>query len=198
MKRCCGLFLIVVLFGCYIVQGALSQIRHDGVILQIDTTYYTVRGGSVEDLRSQVKTLGPQKGGKRYDAGTEYQIRWRYRSVTANGICRFDSVVVHLNVKFIYPRWVIPPSASERLVQTWRRYSANLLRHEDGHLDLALTGCREILKAIKEIHPEITCRSIEGKADSFAEAIVANVQKKQVEYDRITDHGTIQGVRLDP
>lgn len=198
MNRFCGLFLILVLFVCFAGQGALSQTRQEGIVVQIDTTYYTVRGGSVENLRSQVKTLGPQKGGKRYDAGTEYQIRWRYRSVTANGICRFDSAVVLLNVKFIYPRWEIPPSASERLVQTWKRYYTNLLRHEDGHLDLALTGSRELLQAIKEILPEITCRSIEAKADSFAEAIVASVQKKQVEYDRITDHGATQGVRLDP
>jgi predicted secreted Zn-dependent protease len=179
-------------------QETLSQTRHEGIILQIDTTYYTVRGSTVDDLRSQVKTLGPQKGGKRFDAGTEYQIRWRNRSVTANGICRFDSVVVHLNVKFIYPRWQIPPSASERLVNTWRRYFTKLLEHENGHLDLALAGCREILQAIKQIQPEITCRAIEEKAESIAEAIVARVQKKQLEYDRVTDHGTTQGVRLDP
>ena len=198
MKRFGGFIFIWGFSLCCSVQGGRSQTREDGITLHIDTTYYAVRGGSVEDLRSQVKTLGPQDGGKRYDAGTEYQIRWRYRTVRVGEMCRFDSVVVHLNVRFIYPRWEIPSSASERLVQTWRRYYINLQGHEYGHFDLARTGCKEILRVIKEIQPSLTCRSIEDTADSMAEAIVASVKKKQAEYDRVTDHGATQGVRLDP
>jgi hypothetical protein len=116
-----------------------------------------------------------------------------------------DTVDVRLAITVRYPEWVDMASCEDaRLVEDWRRYVANLYRHEIGHVYLARAGLRRLRRDLNSIEAYVTdtgcagacARAAEIRCDLIQEAftnITLETSQDQEGYDRRTDYGSSQG-----
>jgi predicted secreted Zn-dependent protease len=116
-----------------------------------------------------------------------------------------DAVDVRLVVTVRYPEWVdVTSCEDERLVQDWRRYIADLYRHEIGHVYLARAGLHRLRRHLSSIEAHVMdtgctgacARAVEIHHDLIQEAfaeITHEISQDQEGYDRRTDYGRSQG-----
>ena len=93
-----------------------------------------------------------------------------------------------LRVVVGFPRWTHPKAAPASLASAWARYVRALARHEQGHVDYAVSHKAAVVRAIKNA----TC----GSANAAALKQLDLIRKHDVAYDKTTGHGATQGARF--
>ncbi len=150
--------------------------------------YYEIEGSSETDLRAQMDEFGPVDfSGFKSDAVTEWYIFWDWPGFGSDG-CSLNEAVVSYKVKIIFPHWMPPAGAPNNLLVKWFNYTYKLANHEKGHVDHLVANYQSVLDAIKGA----TC----GSADTAAKAALELLRAFDLEYDRQTEHGAIQGARF--
>ena len=158
--------------------------------------YYDVVGNNAQVLRQQMNAKGPLDGGRRFDAHTDWYVKWNYRyRPTASG-CEFTSVEVSLTGTILLPRWVHTGNASGALVQKWDRYVAALRLHENGHYAHGVSAEKAIEAMAKSFRGSGDCRVMASEFNDQAHSIRARYNALDVAYDRETDHGRTQGAQF--
>jgi predicted secreted Zn-dependent protease len=164
---------------------------------RFDIEYYRVRGGTVDVLRRELDARGPiGDSGRRGDGLTRWHIAWRYGLDSNAGRCTASRIVVDLEIRMILPRWDRPVGADPNLVARWNRYLAALRTHEDGHRYRAEAAAREVRQRLAAEPGMRDCDRLRKHMDSKANALLNELRGKQADYDRDTDYGKTQGVRL--
>jgi predicted secreted Zn-dependent protease len=150
--------------------------------------YYDVVGSTSAELRQQLATLGPKDSqGKRWHAVTSWRLNWRWPTFS-DGTCRMGDATVMATVEVTFPRWAPPAGVARALIDDWIEYTRVLARHEQGHVDLAVDGAKEMQVALRRA----TCAT----ADNVARTEMARINDLQEEYDVETDHGANQGAEF--
>lgn len=158
--------------------------------------YYDVTGNDAQALRQQMSAKGPLDHGKRFDAHTDWYVKWGYRyRPTATG-CEFISVDVSVTGTILLPRWSHTDRASSALVQKWDRYLAALRLHEEGHYDHGADAAKEIEALAKSFHDSGDCKAMVAAFNEQARSIIEKYNALDVAYDRETDHGRAQGAQF--
>jgi predicted secreted Zn-dependent protease len=156
--------------------------------------YYEIRGNSETELRCQMTKNGCRwADGKKYDSLTSWQWRWDLGSDTASRTCTADSVRVTLDVSFRFPKWIASGDAPRPLVDKWDRYMRNLIRHEEGHRDMALEATADFARAVAGLPPVASCEDLDREVRALSRAMMAQLNADENEYDAATDHGSTQG-----
>jgi predicted secreted Zn-dependent protease len=159
--------------------------------------YYEVRGATVDALRRELDARGPfGDSGRRGDGLTRWNIAWRYGLDSNAARCTASNIIVDLDIRMILPRWAKPADVNPNLVARWNRYVAALRLHEDGHRELAETAAREVRQRLAAEPVARDCDRLRKRMDSRANERLNELRREQAEYDRVTDFGKQQGVRL--
>lgn len=158
--------------------------------------YYEVAGSSAEQLRASINRMRPNDGkGERHDAVTRWDVHWQYRYRSAAGACALTSFTTSVEVLTTLPTWS-NREAGSRLAERWDRYITALKDHERGHARIGLRAAREIQERISALEPAPTCPLLEESIKSKGEALLDAHRSEEVEYDRRTKHGSLQGARF--
>jgi predicted secreted Zn-dependent protease len=158
--------------------------------------YYDVAGNSATALRQQMTAKGPLDDGKRFDAHTDWYVKWNYRyRPTASG-CEFTSMDVSLSGTILLPRWNHADDASNALVQKWDTYLAALRLHENGHYAQGANAAKAIEAFARSSHGSGDCAAMVSEFNDQARAIVDKYKAQDAAYDRATDHGRTQGAQF--
>ena len=157
--------------------------------------YFTIDGDTSLELSAAIDAKGPVgEDGRRSDGFTRWNMSWTFGLSTDDTGCIPGRVSVDLDIHMILPRWDTPPGADPRLIGRWNRYLAALRNHEDGHRNRAETAAGELRRALlRERAPD--CQTLENRLDSMANALLADLRKRQTAYDLETNFGKNQGVR---
>ena len=109
---------------------------------------YQITGSTVHDLRQMINRDGPTNSddGKRYDGLTEWSLKWDYKLKRRGKMWIVVNRTVLLDIKVLTPRWTDFQTAPGILRTQWQIYRANLLRHEEGHVRVALRAANAIDK----------------------------------------------------
>lgn len=92
--------------------------------------YYDIYGGSIEELRSQMKSKGIKgKDGRVYTGLTTWDIRFVYDIGSENGRYSVSSATTKVDIVYRMPRFA---TADLQLAELWRTYLENLQQHEFG------------------------------------------------------------------
>jgi predicted secreted Zn-dependent protease len=172
--------------------AAVAADRND-----FNVEYYTVSGGTVEELRDELNTLGPiGRSGAISEGNTRSRIEWRFEFDRNGGTCTVKQAFVDVTILMTLPRWQRPPGVDQELVSHWNRYISALRMHEDGHRYLVDAAAREVRRilSIKSSGPD--CTTLRNQMNSKARALVQELERKQADYDRETGNGRTQGVWL--
>ena len=85
-------------------------------------------------------------------------------------------------------------NAEAGLAENWQRYMTNLIIHEEGHKDLAISGAQAILDALLSLPNAASCgEDVQSLVSSTGDEIFADYNARQKAYDTETNHGETQG-----
>lgn len=165
----------------------------EGVSIQYD--YYSILGGSAEELRQQMLQRGPQDAvtGARFDGYTRWNLNWNFETQPLGGQCQVEGISVDAKAIVTMPQWNIPADVPSALAKKWKDYTEALREHELGHVDHARQAKQEILRSFGLLPPAPSCSQAQLIADSLGGQIIQKYAQKDAEYDRITGHGVTQG-----
>ena len=160
---------------------------------------YEIKGDTTSELVSQMAQLGPyDKGeGRRFQGFTEWFVRWNYQLAhQPGGKCSLGELNVDLDVKMTLPEWEPKRHADRLLVQEWPHFLAKLTEHEMGHRNNAVRAAFAVRDAITAVAPMADCGQFTSAMNAAGNAALAQLRDADAEYDRQTEHGARQGVRL--
>lgn len=142
-------------------------------ITDAEVRFYTVTGSTANEIRSSLNQNRPGS----YDAWAQWYFTW-------SG-CQEGGVQVNYTITVDFPQWSPPPDPSSALVQSWNRYIHALALHEQGHVDLVMEAVPNFIETLQNV----PCDQINATAN----AMLAEINQANVEYDEETDHGATQG-----
>ena len=190
---------IVIAASSIISAGCASAHRNPvldkfpaGISGHTSVLYYDVTGNTVEEIRADMRRLGPKVGGGSYFAEARSPMRWNWRfDRTGSSYCSISDVTVSVNSEITLPRWTPPDNADPDLVDEWNRFLAALETHEAGHKDISAKAGRAIIARLRGFSD--LCSNINTRASELARSIVDRAVVEQSDYDFTTRHGLTQG-----
>ncbi len=156
--------------------------------------YYEVRGETEKDLRCQMTENGcTWNDGKRYDSITKWNVKWDYDYDRRPNTCAPASFRAAVEVTFRFPKWVHPDTVPPALARKWDSYMKNLILHERGHRDIAVTAAAQLTRSISRLSPAATCPDIDREVKALCREHMKKLNDDQKAYDTATTHGAKQG-----
>ena len=179
---------------CFSIIVSNPAIAKNSPIISIKTHYYDIQDSSSTQLRSQLNQLGivDPNTGDRFDAYTRWQVRWSYNYLPIGNQCQITNPKVNIDVTFTMPRWNNSANASVELKKRWNRYITALQTHEDGHKNHGINAGKDVLQTLTNLITP-SCQQISNVANQKGQEVIKQYNLKDIEYDRLTNHGLTQG-----
>ena len=183
-----------IFFGFFIS----SVVIFSAPIVKRDNSTYKVSGSTVEEVRDQIEKLGPMHPveKKRYDGITQWNLSWKYQLSRRGKIWIVTSCSVKLNIKVRVPQWIDRDKASPLVQRQWKIYQTNLVRHEQGHVNIAIGAANAVDKYIGTYGGASSIDQMRVNIERNAKLILERFRKYDVNYDKRTRHGAKQGARF--
>lgn len=174
---------------------AKTEPQSGAVPVSVRYNYYPIQGVTDTELRSQMTQQGPLDTleGRRYDANTTWAVYWSYRYKTVGNQCTIGSVQTKVNITFTLPQWQSAPDTPRSLRAEWNQYLAALQTHEDGHKNHGIAAAQDVRQTLSRFPSAASCSKLGVAANQAAQRIVRQYNRKDIEYDRLTQHGFTQG-----
>ena len=170
--------------------------KNTGVFQNTTTSTYAIYGISLNQIAGQIHTCSPVTlGSDRFAGSTTYRISWTY-SIAQNQdkTCTVDNVSVGLGIHYTMPSWE-QAGANSVITGQWQTFYANLFTHEQGHATIARQHADAIVTQLRAI-PPMDCNQITTFASAKADAIRAQLDAANEQYDASTNHGDTQGAHF--
>lgn len=166
--------------------------------LKIDYKFYDIHPVEPQELYREMHQQSPIiYNGKKFVGFTNWRVTWKYSWQTRNEQCQIKTVSTDLQVVYTMPRIHSSHSVTPQVRQKFDRYYADLLQHEKGHKDSGLYAAREIEQSLLDMQPLKSCKRLSQSANYRAEQIIKKYNQRDLNYDRLTEHGKLQNVNLD-
>ena len=162
-----------------------------GIVGHTSVLYYDVHGRTLDELRADMRRLGPKVADSSFVGETRSPMRWSWRTESANGTCSIRDVSVSVNAQITLPRWTPPADTEPGLASEWTRFIAALETHEAGHKDISAKAGSEIVTRLRGLSG--LCSQLNTRAGDLARMIVEKANDDQKTYDAMTRHGLTQG-----
>ncbi|MEK6247626.1 MAG: DUF922 domain-containing Zn-dependent protease, partial [Planctomycetales bacterium] len=131
-------------------------------------------------------------------AYAQWHIDWNYSVLIKPEEYRLTEFDVLVQARLMLPQWDIPDSALKQTKEEWKRFMDAVILHENGHVDIGLQAANEMRKVIASRDWVAADKKALNKAVNAAcQDILEKYQKKEIEYDDLTDHRRTQGASLN-
>lgn len=193
---------LVWALGPWLALGGAAGQSHEGLrnadgnSRQVQVETYDVAGDTAAEIRRELSRRGPLSGGKRFDARTEWTVRWWFDVEPEAGGCRVLRPRVDLHVLVTLPRWRREAEAPAELVERWERFLAALREHEQGHRAIGFAAADELQAMLFEQPAARDCAEARRRANRLGHEIVARRMRDNDRYDQRTQHGASEGARF--
>lgn len=181
-------FATCVAIGTLLMSSAL----HAKPNVEVDYRFYTVSPHNYADLKHELDSKSPIRQGDRVAHGhTRINLKWQpVMQPSANG-CTVTRVDANLGLRYTLPQLQLA-SPNEDLRAKFAESYEILHEHEIGHGKLAIEAAQEIDRQLVGMFTSASCEDLEKQAISAASVIYKKYKEKELEYDRLTDHGRNQ------
>lgn len=176
--------------------SATTSGKAPGIYTNVSSpSYYSVYGNSLDQVRNQILSCGPNVGGgRRYAAVTSYAASWSFAHTPVAGdanTCTISNPVFVMNVTQGLPTY--QNDAAPASVKTaWGKFISGLTTHENGHTALDVATARDIYTKLQN-YPAMSCIDIHNSATAMIKAELAKLNAQNSNYDNDTNHGETQG-----
>ncbi|WP_300138843.1 DUF922 domain-containing protein [Pseudodesulfovibrio sp.] len=177
MRRLTPLLALLALLLTPVRAGA-------GVTVSTSEDHYVVEGST----RAQISRFYQQRE-TRSAASARPSFKYSYTWRQQGGMCTVTDVKVHLHLLYTYPR--LASATGRRTAQWWNDTLKQLTIHERIHGDIARDAAKELERELLRIR-DVPCSAIKEKVKYRAERVFQDHQRRQEDYDRLTEHGLKQ------
>lgn len=180
------------LLTCITLGAVLSPTLQAKPNVEVDYRFYTVSPHTYEDLKHELDSKSPIRQGDRVAHGhTRVNLKWQpVMQPGANG-CVVTRIDANLGLRYTLPQLELLTPNDDLRAKFAESYEI-LHDHEIGHGKLAIEAAQEIDKQLVGMFTSGTCEELEKQAISAAGVIYREYKEKELEYDRLTDHGRNQ------
>ncbi len=160
--------------------------------------YYDVTGNTPQEIRQDLNRIGPltDAGRQRFDAVTNWYVRWRYNYARTSQSCSISSVSLTVEVAIKMPRLAPSPNRLAMVTSAFEDFAKNLMTHEKGHAQNGIDIARRIEEGIRKLPPESSCEQLGQIANALGNSLIKEANRADIEYDARTQHGRTQGARF--
>ena len=148
--------------------------------------YYSIGGSTLDAIQKQLDSRGPKVSttGNRHAATTQFEFdsRISYQR-RANG-CGVASALVTVKARVVLPHWRRPPAASAKVRFVWDALSADIKRHEEGHIVIAMNHARLLERALLAIQRQRNCEEALDRGINVTEKLLVKHNAAQADFDR--------------
>ena len=169
----------------------MLSVAAPGTSLAQTVSTYPVIGGRADELLDSMRRNGP----KGYWGFTRADYRWRFQFAASAGTCRATSVTITETIEVTLPDWTNESAGPACLRANWRRMVEALRAHEMQHVAMWRPARARIEAAIRATAPS-SCTGFAEQANAAARRVIAEVQAENDAFDRKSDHGRREGVKL--
>lgn len=156
--------------------------------------YYSVNPVSRADMLASLRAASPiREGGEIFFGYTYSSVKWNFRWKYNSNSCWIASVATELATTYTLPQLA---SDSVEVKQVWSRWFPKLLRHENGHHDIAIKTARKIDAGIASMVPQPNCQVLGKLANELGKKYIEEMGVLNKKYDQDTNHGETEGARL--
>jgi predicted secreted Zn-dependent protease len=167
------------------------------VAVTTSTEEYTVSGDSVREILGSIDRVAPLgQGAKRHAGYTDWHVDYHYSYERSYQGCRARPVSTDVKITYQMPHWATEPAARDSLRIEWNRFIAALWVHEKGHGEHGVLAAQEIKAKLEGLPPEKDCEAADTRARAVAQEVLRRYADADVDYDRQTEGGRMQGARL--
>ena len=190
--------ILSFVFSSLLANAALAQeqtraLVEIGLTVDVRYDYYAVEGTAAREILNSMQRNGPSDGDESFFAITSAQSGFRYLPVETPQGCTLDEIGVQTEITVTLPKWVDVKSATPALQETWEHFMSRLLQHERWHIDASKTAAEEFYAVLFDLQ-QPTCAQLDSHAKRMIQNISDRSARQNVEYDRDTDHGRLEGV----
>lgn len=164
---------------------------------QSEIVWYPISGTTLNDLRAQMRVLGPRDGGVARAGYTRGYTHWSLTYSNDAGACVVRTERVTVSDTVTLPLWTPPPNADPGVVAEWSRFVTMLGRHEEGHREITLNGAARIGRTLSALPSHASCSDLMTDANAQGHAILDAMNARQQQYDLETNHGLRRGTNLE-
>jgi predicted secreted Zn-dependent protease len=183
----------VIIMIVLVIVGLSSSALSDPAV-DAKKNYYMVSGRTADEIRSSLNSKTPvHKGGKNFDAKTDWFVKWNYRWNDSGDSCVITNVTTRVDIHYILPKLRSIDDISGSLRIKWEDYWRALWLHEKGHGDFGLRAARKIEKSLINLEARSSCKKLGQDANLLANQIIEKIARLEKEYDINTNHGLDDG-----
>lgn len=166
-------------------------------IVNIEYKYYDVIGVNINDLRSETIKHSPIKyKGTTFRGSAGWRMKPYYRAKERGGVWYLDNIAVEIDIKITMPKWQDYRKAHRDEQKRWDVYYEKLLKHEHNHRDIDIAAAEELCSALVELRTTAGKDSLLKLAAIRAKAVYRKCKKLNKQYDKETEHGRKEGIKL--
>lgn len=185
--------------ACLLALAATETPVPEGVAYTERRETYPVYGSNRRELVASMRAAQArhrdEQGDQRSVARTSQTLGMRYELEPVAGGCRFKDLVVSLDVTIHLPEWSMQ-GAPKPLRESWKRMQAALVRHEEGHRDIAVESASYLSRGLRALGVQPDCQALRREAQRLFFRAQLRYSVRDGAYERRTNHGIAQGAVL--
>lgn len=163
---------------------ALAAPSQAGVEIDVKTTYYDVRGKSIESLDESIYRNAPLLNGKERALG---QARLKFDAnidaeMTNRG-CAVTDPNVSLDIVVTLPRWRGHNKADAGLQRLWSNFYGFVKRHEERHAEIAMKHAKMLERVFSNVPTAPNCKLLRARLMAGAKRILTQHKNAQERFD---------------
>lgn len=149
-------------------------------------SYFTIGGQTLGEIETELQKRGPELGttGSRHPGATKMAFSTRVGYQESDGECRVSQANVDISAEVFLPRWRNRRTAETETALMWDTLSADIRRHEEGHIVIARRHALDLERALLEIGAP-TCEEAATIAEGVSHRALSAHDAEQVRYDNI-------------
>jgi predicted secreted Zn-dependent protease len=188
--------ILLLMWGCAAPRALthLPASTSPNLTLHLRHPTYPVRARTLLEADAQIAAHADAHHDA--TAWTSWSLSWRHETAPDVAGCRVRRPRLRLKLTVTTPRLLHPRRLPADQRATWDRYLEALVVHEQGHVDLAVTGAERLLASLRALPPAATCSEVQRAAHKTADLQIAATEAEQEAWDKLTDHGRLQGATL--
>jgi predicted secreted Zn-dependent protease len=160
--------------------------------------FYSIYPQKKQDLEREMTERSPIIfKGKKFKGYTKWYVEWRIRWLENQGSCKITQVKTALTVTYTLPKIPKDYKTPGETRTIFNNFYAALFKHEQNHRDSGLYAARDIEQALLNLGSFPNCKKLELTANQKGHQILQQYVQRDIDYDKRTDHGRLEGVMIN-
>lgn len=175
----------------HMLAGAIAilatTLAADAASVSRSYSYFSIGGQTLSEIETELQRRGPILGstGNRHPGATRMEFKTRIGYQESGRRCSVSNADVQISAEVHLPRWRNRSGAQLDTALMWDTLSADIKRHEEGHIVIARTFAQRMEQSLLGVHNAASCEEAAATAEGISKRLLAEHDAEQARYDNV-------------